>query len=59
MQGICFLILICCERAINCVILECGHFVACLECGEDLQKTTHECPICRSRITRIVHTFRA
>ncbi|KAJ3000066.1 RING finger protein 34 [Globomyces sp. JEL0801] len=50
---------ICCDKAINCVLLECGHLVTCQECAIEVQKTTGECPICRSRIVRIVHTFRS
>ncbi|KAJ3269665.1 hypothetical protein HDV01_001137 [Terramyces sp. JEL0728] len=50
---------ICCDLAINCVLLECGHLIACMECATELQKTTGECPICRARIVRIVHTFKA
>ncbi|KAJ3325557.1 hypothetical protein HDV06_003327 [Boothiomyces sp. JEL0866] len=31
---------ICCDLAINCVLLECGHLIACMECASELQKTT-------------------
>ena len=50
---------ICCDNPINCVLLECGHFVTCLECAKKIQETSNECPVCRFRIDRIVHTFRA
>ena len=46
---------ICYERVINCVFLECGHMFSCVECGRKL----NECPLCRERIVRIVHTFRS
>ncbi|KNC75319.1 hypothetical protein SARC_12152 [Sphaeroforma arctica JP610] len=46
---------ICYERHVNCVFLECGHLVTCVDCGFQLT----ECPICRQFITRRVHTFRA
>jgi hypothetical protein len=49
---------ICLTEPTNCVFLECGHLVCCLECGTQIFKTKKECPICRQTITRIVHTFR-
>ncbi|KAI9197488.1 uncharacterized protein BJ171DRAFT_519726 [Polychytrium aggregatum] len=50
---------ICCDAPVNCVILECGHLVTCIECARALERSTKECPICRSTITRVVHTFRS
>ena len=61
---------VCFDGPINCVLLECGHmccwYLSCssinissIECAEQLYKTTKECLICRSRITRIIHTFKA
>ena len=46
---------ICLDAEINCVLLNCGHFVSCTKCGRKLA----ECPICRQLIVRIVHIFRA
>jgi len=45
---------ICMDAPINCVLLECGHMVACVHCGKKLS----ECPICRQYVVRAVHTFR-
>lgn len=45
---------ICMEREINCVLLECGHYLTCVTCGRKLA----ECPICRQNVTRCVRTFR-
>ncbi|KAL6080506.1 Apoptosis 2 inhibitor [Balamuthia mandrillaris] len=45
---------ICYERPINCVFLECGHLMACMECGRKLK----DCPLCRRYITRLVETFK-
>ena len=45
---------ICCENAINCVFLECGHLVACTDCGKKME----DCPMCRQPIKRCVHVFR-
>lgn len=46
---------ICMEREIDCVLLECGHYLTCVACGRKLA----ECPICRQNITRCVRTFRS
>ncbi|KAI9096229.1 hypothetical protein DFS34DRAFT_159668 [Phlyctochytrium arcticum] len=48
---------ICCDAPINCVFLECGHLVTCMDCGKTLERKTRECPICREPIARIVRTF--
>lgn len=45
---------ICMEREIDCVLLECGHYLTCVTCGRKLA----ECPICRQNITRCVRTFK-
>jgi len=45
---------ICMEREINCVLLECGHMLTCVNCGRKLS----ECPICRQNVTRCVRTFK-
>jgi hypothetical protein len=44
---------VCMERSINTVLLECGHRAVCTECAPQL----HDCPICRSRILRIVRIY--
>lgn len=46
---------ICLDAQINCVLLDCGHFLSCTKCGRKLA----ECPVCRQLIVRIVHVFRA
>ena len=46
---------ICFENPINCVFLECGHLVACTECGKKMA----DCPMCRRPIKRCVHVFRS
>ena len=50
---------VCCEDVVNAVFLECGHLVCCLECATKIEKGSRECPICRSRIVRVVHVFKA
>lgn len=45
---------ICMEREIDCVLLECGHYLTCVSCGRKLA----ECPICRQNIVRCVRTFK-
>lgn len=46
---------ICMDAPLDCVLLECGHIAACIECGKRLS----ECPICRQYVTRVVRTFKA
>lgn len=46
---------ICMEREMDCVLLECGHYFTCVQCGRQLS----ECPICRQYVSRVVRTFRA
>ncbi|KAI8581025.1 hypothetical protein K450DRAFT_234273 [Umbelopsis ramanniana AG] len=55
-EGLCR---ICCDASQNCVFLECGHMVTCMDCGKKLVATRNECPICRERIIKIVHVFRS
>jgi len=45
---------ICMDSVINCVLLDCGHLVACTKCGKRLA----ECPVCRALVVRVVHIFR-
>jgi len=45
---------ICMDATIDCVLLNCGHLVACAKCGKRLC----ECPICRAMVVRVVHIFR-
>lgn len=46
---------ICLSRNANCVLLECGHVVTCIECGEKIK----ECPFCQTYIVRIVRIFKS
>uniref|UniRef100_A0A8C6YII7 Ring finger protein 34 n=1 Tax=Naja naja TaxID=35670 RepID=A0A8C6YII7_NAJNA len=46
---------ICMDAVIDCVLLECGHMVACTKCGKRLS----ECPICRQFVVRAVHVFKS
>ena len=45
---------ICMEREINCVLLECGHMISCIDCSKQFS----DCPICRRNVIRRVRTFR-
>ncbi|RKP34401.1 hypothetical protein BJ085DRAFT_39307 [Dimargaris cristalligena] len=49
---------VCFDSLINSIILECGHMATCMDCAKRLQTSTNECPICRQRITRVVHVFK-
>ena len=46
---------ICMERAIDCVLLECGHMISCVTCGKRLS----ECPVCRQYVVRAVRIFKS
>lgn len=46
---------ICMESIIDCVLLECGHMVSCVNCGKRLS----ECPICRQYVIRAVRIFKS
>lgn len=46
---------ICMDSTIDCVFLECGHMIACTQCGKQMA----ECPVCRQYVVRVVRTFRA
>ena len=46
---------VCMDNWVDCVLLECGHMMTCVECGKKLQ----ECPMCRQNISRIVRVFKS
>jgi len=46
---------ICFVNSINCVVIPCGHFANCLDCGKRLKK----CPICRINVMKMQEVFRA
>ena len=46
---------VCMDAIVDCILLECGHMVACTDCGKRLA----ECPVCRRYVSRVVHVFRA
>ncbi|XP_017792184.1 PREDICTED: E3 ubiquitin-protein ligase RNF34 [Habropoda laboriosa] len=46
---------ICWDEPMECVFLECGHVVCCLNCGKQMS----ECPICKQYVVRIVRLFKA
>ncbi|XP_076912974.1 E3 ubiquitin-protein ligase SP1-like isoform X2 [Bidens hawaiensis] len=45
---------ICLEQEYNSVFVPCGHMCCCVTCSSHLTS----CPLCRSRITQVVKTFR-
>ncbi|KAI8972458.1 zinc finger, C3HC4 type-domain-containing protein [Pilobolus umbonatus] len=49
---------ICYDAQQNCVFLDCGHMVTCMDCAKKLIETKNECPICREPIIKLVHVFR-
>jgi len=45
--------IICYDRRIDAVLLECGHLAVCVTCTKNLR----ECPICRRLVSRVVQIF--
>lgn len=45
---------ICMDNLVDCVLIECGHMIACRQCGDRLDT----CPICRSPVARVVTIYR-
>ncbi|KAI7901667.1 zinc finger, C3HC4 type-domain-containing protein [Cokeromyces recurvatus] len=50
---------ICFDAQQNCVFLDCGHMVTCMDCAKKLIETNNQCPICREPILKLVHVFRS
>lgn len=50
---------ICFDAPINTVLLPCGHLCVCLECSKRLTGHSRVCPICRTKIRKVVRTFAA
>ena len=46
---------ICWDNAVNCVFLECGHMITCIDCSKQIV----ECPVCRQHISRKVRVFKS
>mmetsp|Transcript_6292 Transcript_6292/g.7218 ORF Transcript_6292/g.7218 Transcript_6292/m.7218 type:complete len:556 (+) Transcript_6292:158-1825(+) len=47
--------IICFEKPMDCVFLNCGHISCCQECAEQFK----ECPVCRAKIAKVVKIYRA
>lgn len=45
---------ICLSRAVNTVLLNCGHACTCLECSALLK---NECPVCRAPIDKVLNIY--
>ncbi|KAF9302824.1 RING finger protein 34, partial [Mortierella antarctica] len=50
---------ICCDAALNCVMLNCNHMSTCMDCGKKIMEADRTCPICREYILPLLHVFRA
>ncbi|KAF9583514.1 hypothetical protein BGW38_009295 [Lunasporangiospora selenospora] len=50
---------ICCDAALNCVMLNCNHMSTCMDCGKLIMEGSRMCPICREYIVKLLHVFRA
>ncbi|KAG0379365.1 hypothetical protein BGX24_000709 [Mortierella sp. AD032] len=50
---------ICCDAALNCVMLNCNHMSTCMDCGKLIMEGSRMCPICREYVVKLLHVFRA
>ncbi|KAI9234868.1 MAG: hypothetical protein BYD32DRAFT_422582 [Podila humilis] len=50
---------ICCDAALNCVMLNCNHMATCMDCGKLIMEGSRMCPICREYVVKLLHVFRA
>lgn len=50
---------ICFDAPINTVLVPCGHLCVCLECSKRLVGSSRVCPICRTKIRKVVRTYAA
>jgi len=50
---------ICYSEKITTVILDCGHMVACKDCGDALIKSGKGCPMCNQPIVKIIKAFKS
>lgn len=46
---------VCFERAVDCVLLNCGHLCVCMQCAGGLR----QCPMCRQPFERAVKIFKS
>lgn len=46
--------LICLSEAKDTLIMPCGHFCICSDCGKGLIKAKHTCPVCRGNIGSLI-----
>lgn len=50
--------IVCLERSIKTVIVDCGHSVYCISCArEHASKDGTTCPVCRKGITQVIRVF--
>jgi hypothetical protein len=50
MEDMCAL---CCEKAMDCVLVPCGHQICCFECGQQIAS----CPVCKANCS-VLRVFR-
>ncbi|KAH9516701.1 hypothetical protein DERF_007427 [Dermatophagoides farinae] len=48
---------LCCERTIDCVLLDCGHLISCLSCAQ--QKIRRFGPVCRRIVWKVARIYLA
>ncbi|KAH9417415.1 hypothetical protein DERP_007413 [Dermatophagoides pteronyssinus] len=50
---------LCCERSIDCVLLDCGHLISCLLCAQQKIRRFGKCPVCRKIVWKVVRIYLA
>ncbi|KDQ09376.1 hypothetical protein BOTBODRAFT_191140 [Botryobasidium botryosum FD-172 SS1] len=56
--GLC---VVCQDEEANIATVDCGHLALCMNCSDQVMKTTRECPLCRTRIvtpSRLLRIYR-
>lgn len=48
------LCIICFGQKANCIFLDCGHGVTCMDCAIDIMKNNNNCVLCREAVTQLI-----
>ncbi|KAF7361250.1 RING-finger domain-containing protein [Mycena sanguinolenta] len=54
--GLC---VICQDEEATMAGVDCGHLAMCRECSDQIMRGSRECPLCRTRIARLIRIFRS
>ncbi|PIN24269.1 putative E3 ubiquitin ligase [Handroanthus impetiginosus] len=48
---------VCCKMQVDSLLYRCGHMCTCFKCGQELQWSSGNCPICSAPIVDVVRTY--